>query len=239
MNASTQIRIAVLACFFTNLYADVVLYSSSFSGASCANLTGQAVMTSGATATQHTLYGTNASATWSASTAFKADGAFVESGAFDAAANRASATLPFTPKNGHLYQLTMTTSFAQLAPTVAAFHAFGYFETANFTGNINASNGAGGWALTRPGDTTADDQTAHFNETGGAGNRNAAPTTIEDATSPSTPHSMRTSLQARETSSFAILLMALAVKPLPSPMSHKSRLRLPQRPLHTFVASRL
>jgi lysophospholipase L1-like esterase len=167
--------------------ADIVLYSSSFGGSSATNLNGQAVVTSGASGAQHTQYGTNASATWSAAAAFKADGSFVESGAFNSNANRVSATLVFTPQDGYVYHLTMTTSFTQLPNAAeAAWHAVGYFETSGFTGNINSATGADVWALTRPGDPGFDDQVAHYNVTGGAGNKNAIPTTVEDETAPST-----------------------------------------------------
>jgi hypothetical protein len=169
--------------------AAIVLYSSNFGGSSGTNLNGQAVVTSGATGAQHTQYGTNVSATWSAATKFKADGSYVEAGTNNSPSgnNRNSATLVFTPQNGYVYNLTMTTSFTQLAdPLLAAFHAVGYFETSGFTGNINSTTGSGVWALTRPGDASFDDQVAHYNVTGGAGNINAIPTTVEDATAPST-----------------------------------------------------
>jgi hypothetical protein len=187
MNRLSIVRIALFMLGIAAAHGDVVLYSASFGGAVSASLNGQAAETSGATLTQHAQYGTNASATWAAASAFKADGLFAESGAFNSTANRTSATLAFTPQNGNVYHLTVTTSFTQLAnPTVAAFHAMGFFETSGFTGNINSATGAGVWALTRPGDAGADDQTAHYNLTGGAGSRNAVPTTVEDNTAPST-----------------------------------------------------
>lgn len=183
-------KILGIAVFSTTLapsWADLVLYASSFSGAAGTPLSGQTVTTSGATAAQHAQYGTNANATWSASTAFKADGSFVETGAYNSNANRASATLAFTPQDGNVYHLTVTTGFTQLSnPAETAFHAMGFFETSGFTGNINSATGADVWALTRPGDAGFDDQVAHYNLTGGAGSRNAIPTTAEDNSAPST-----------------------------------------------------
>lgn len=187
MSRFKSLRIAVFALGVMETNADIVLYSASFGGTSGTPLNGLAVTTSGATIAQHAQYGTSASATWSAATAFKADGSFSESGAYNSAANRASATLPFTPRDGNVYHLTVTTGFAQLPnPAEAAFHAAGFFETSGFTGNINSSAGSGVWALTRPGDSGSDDQVAHYNPTGGAGSRNAIPTTAEDPTAPST-----------------------------------------------------
>lgn len=187
MNRLSIIGITLSMLGIAAAQGDVVLYSASFGGAVSTSLNGQAAETSGATLAQHTQYGTSASATWSATSAFKADGSFAESGAYNSTANRASATLAFTPQNGNVYHLTVTTSFTQLPnPAVAAFHAMGFFETSGFTGNINSATGAGVWALTRPGDAGADDQTAHYNLTGGAGSRNAIPTTVEDNTAPST-----------------------------------------------------
>lgn len=181
------LRLAVCAMVVMKAHSETVLYSSSFGGSSGTNLNGLAVTTSGATAAQHAQYGTSASATWSAATAFKADGSFVESGAYNSAANRASATLVFTPQDGNVYHLTVTTNFTQLTnPAEAAFHAMGFFETSGFIGNINSSTGADVWALTRPGDAGFDDQVAHYNLTGGAGSKNAIPTTAEDTTAPST-----------------------------------------------------
>lgn len=187
MNPFHAFRIAVFTLGVMEANADIVLYSASFGGAVGANLNGMAVETSGATGSQHAQYGTSASATWSAAAAFKADGSFAESGAYNSTANRASATLAFTPRDGNVYHLTVTTGFTQLAnPAEAAFHAMGFFETSGFTGNINSSTGADVWALTRPGDPGFDDQVAHYNATGGTGSRNAVPTTAEDATEPST-----------------------------------------------------
>jgi hypothetical protein len=181
------LRLAVFALVVMKANSEMVLYSSSFGGSSGINLNGLTVTTTGATGAQHAQYGTSASATWSAATAFKADGSFVETGAYNSAANRASATLAFTPQDGYVYHLTVTTNFTQLTnPAEAAFHAMGFFETSGFTGNINSSTGADVWALTRPGDFGADDQVAHYNLTGGAGSRNAIPTTTEDTTAPST-----------------------------------------------------
>jgi hypothetical protein len=184
MKSTTLLGLAAFLLAVPAANASIVLYSSSFAGSSGTNLNGTTVTTSGATGAQHTQYGTSASATWTATTAFKANGSFVESGAFNSTANRVSATLVFTPQNGFVYNLTMTTSFTQV-PTVgeAAFHSVGYFETAAFSGNINSATGSGVWALTRPGDTTTVDQVAHYNVTGGAGNVGQL---AEDPTAPST-----------------------------------------------------
>jgi len=187
MKRLSIVRIALFMLGIAATHGDVVLYSASFGGAVSASLNGQAAETSGATLAQHAQYGTNASATWSAASAFKADGSFAESGAYNSAANRTSATLAFNPQDGNIYHLTVTTNFTQLAnPAEAAFHAMGFFETSGFSGNINSATGADVWALTRPGDAGSDDQTAHYNVTGGAGSRNAIPTTAEDNTAPST-----------------------------------------------------
>lgn len=180
--------LAVFALGVTEANADVVLYASSFGGAAGTNLNGTAVTTSGATPAQHAQYGTTIGAAWSAHTRFKADGSYVESGTNNSPTgnNRNSATLPFTPQNGFVYNLSITTSFAQLPDTaLAAFHAVGFFETANFTGNINSTTGSAVWSLTRPGDTTAADQVAHYNATGGAGPQNIAGAP-EDNSAPST-----------------------------------------------------
>jgi hypothetical protein len=179
--------VSLFALGFTAAHGNLVLYSASLGGALGSNLNGQAANASGSTATQHAQFGTSPTATWSAATAFKADGSFAESGAYNSAANRSSATLPFTPQNGNVYHLTVTTNFAQVPNAAeAAFHAMGFFETSGFTGNINSSTGSGVWALTRPGDLGFDDQVAHYNMTGGAASRNAIPTTVEDSTAPST-----------------------------------------------------
>ncbi len=168
--------------------ADIVLYSSTFGGAGGSALNGTAVNASGATPAQHAQYGTTNGATWSAHTKFKADGSYVEAGTNNSPSgnNRNSATLAFTPQDGFIYNLSMTTGFAQLSdPALAAFHAVGYFETVGFTGNINSSTGSAVWALTRPGETAATDQVAHYNATGGAGPANIA-SPPEDTTAPST-----------------------------------------------------
>lgn len=187
MRSSKLICLAAFALGVLETNADIVLYSSSFDGAGGTNLNGTPTITSGATAAQHAQYGTSATATWSAATAFKTDGSFAESGAYNSTANRTSATLVFTPQDGYVYNLTLTTSFTQLPnPAEAAFHAVGFLETSGYTGNINSSTGAAVWALTRPGDPGSDDQVAHYNASGGAGNKNAIPTTVEDTTAPST-----------------------------------------------------
>jgi hypothetical protein len=149
MTSSKQLIIAGFLLGMMETNADIILYSSSFGGSSATNLQGQAVVTSGATSSEHIHYGTSASATWSANTRFKADGS-------TAGASGTSATLGFTPQNGHVYNLTVTTSFVQLA--TASFHAMGYFKTSGFTGNINSATGSQVWALTRPGDASFDNQ---------------------------------------------------------------------------------
>jgi hypothetical protein len=187
MKSAKLLTFATFALAAPATNAAIVLYSSSFSGSSGTNLNGTAVTTSGATGAQHTQYGTSATATWIADAKLKADGSYAEAGTNNSPAgnNRNSATIVFTPQNGYVYNLTMTTSFTQLAdPLLAAFHAVGFFETSGFTGNINSTTGADVWALTRPGDPLANlDQVAHYNVTGGAGNIGAGDL---DTTGPST-----------------------------------------------------
>lgn len=187
MRFFNTLRLTVFALGVIAANADIVLYSSNFGGAGGSALNGTAVTTSGATPAQHAQYGTTNGATWSAHAKFKADGSYAEAGTNNSPSgnNRNSATLAFTPQNGLVYNLSMTTNFVQLAnPALAAFHAVGYFETANFTGNINSTTGSAVWALTRPGDAVAD-QVAHYNLTGGAGSVNIA-SPPEDASPPST-----------------------------------------------------
>jgi hypothetical protein len=184
MKSTKRLSLATLALAAPAANAAIVLYSSSFGGSSGTNLNGTAVTTSGATGAQHTQYGTNISATWSAHTKFKANGSYVEAGTNNSPTdnNRNSATIVFTPQNGYVYNLLMTTSFTQVP--VAAFHAVGFFETSGYTGNINSTTGADVWALTRPGDPLVNlDQTAHYNVIGGAGNIGAGDL---DTTGPST-----------------------------------------------------
>jgi hypothetical protein len=165
--------------------ADVALYSSTFRGSSGANLHGQPVDTSGATASQHARYGTRVSATWAADWKFKADGSFAFAGA--AADNRRGASIPFTPQNGYEYTLRMTTDFAATAAG-QGWYATGYFMAPHYAMNINLDGGATVWALTRPGETMAGqaDQAAHFELTGGTGVQSAARGSWEDTTAPST-----------------------------------------------------
>ncbi|MCU0795051.1 MAG: PEP-CTERM sorting domain-containing protein [Akkermansiaceae bacterium] len=160
--------------------ASIVLYSSSFGGSSGTNLNGTALTTSGATGAQHALYGTSASATWSAATAFKADGSFADGGTDTT--SRSSATIAFTPQNGYVYQMQMTTNLADNL-TSDPFHLVGFFMASGYTGNPNAAGGATVWALTRPGTPTIADQVAHFALAGGAGNVGQL---AEDSTAPST-----------------------------------------------------
>jgi hypothetical protein len=162
--------------------AAIVLYSSSFGGSSGTNLNTTAVTTSGATGAQHTLYGTSASATWSAATNFKADGSFTDGGTD--ATSRGSATLGFTPKNGYVYNVTMTTNLVDNA-TSDPFHMVGFFMAPNYTIGPNLAGGATVWALTRVGLTGFVDQVAHYLLAGGAGNFNPT-NTVEDTTAPST-----------------------------------------------------
>lgn len=188
MRFSIALWLAVFALGVIAANADIVLYSSTFDGAGGSALSGTAVNTSGATPAQHAQYGTTNGATWSAHIKFKADGSYAEAGTNNSPSgnNRNSATLAFTPQNGLVYNLSMTTNFVQLSdPALAAFHAVGYFETAGFTGNINSATGSAVWALTRPGDASAADQVAHYNLAGGAGPQNIAGAP-EDTSPPST-----------------------------------------------------
>lgn len=162
--------------------AAIVLYSSSFTGSSGTNLNATAVTTTGATAAQHTQYGTSISATWSAATNFKANGSFTD-GATDSA-SRASATLGFTPQNGYVYNVTMTTNLVDNI-TSDPLHILGFFMAPNYTGNPNTTGAATVWALTRVGFPGFVDQVAHYNLAGGAGNFNST-NTVEDTTAPST-----------------------------------------------------
>ena len=168
MTASKFLHLAVFTLGVTEANADIVLYSASFGGALGSTLNGQAVDTSGATGAQHTLFGTSTSATWSAAAKFKADGSYAESGSNNSPTgnNRNSASILFTPQNGYVYNLTVTSSFTQISP--AAFHAVGFFMAPNYTGSPNTAGGMTVWALTRPGDASFDDQTAHYHVTGGA-----------------------------------------------------------------------
>jgi hypothetical protein len=176
--------LATLALANPAANAAIMLYSSTFSGSSGTNLNTTAVTTSGATGSQHTLYGTSASAAWSAATRFKADGSFTHTGTVSTL-NRGSATLPFTPQNGFVYTLKMTTNYAVLAPNTDWF-ATGFFMQNNYSGTVNAANGGTVWALTRPGSGNANgDQVAHFNLAGGAGAQ-GAPSASEDTSAPST-----------------------------------------------------
>jgi arylsulfatase A-like enzyme len=154
----------------------VVLYSTNFDGSSGDPLHGRTVDTSGATAAQHTQYGTAATATWAADPKFKADGSAVTAAAPD---TNGSATLPFTPQNGHIYTLTMTSNFQW--QTGYGWFATGFFMQAGYTGSPVVAGGPTVWALTRPGNNDA--QVAHFNPAGAAGRVAGA---NSDATAPST-----------------------------------------------------
>jgi arylsulfatase A-like enzyme len=181
------IPVAAFACLVLAMLparADITLYSSTFGGGSGDPLSGVAVNTSGATPAQHTQYGTSNTAAWSAATRFKADGSFTHTGTVSTL-NRGSATLPFTPQNGFVYTLKMTTNYAVLAPNTDWF-ATGFFMQNNYSGTVNAANGGTVWALTRPGSGNANgDQVAHFNLAGGAGAQ-GAPSASEDTSAPST-----------------------------------------------------
>ena len=162
--------------------AAIMLYSSSFAGSSGVNLNTTAVTTTGATAAQHTQYGTSISAAWTAATNFKANGSFTDGGTD--AASRASATLGFTPQNGYVYNVTMTTNLVDNV-TSDPFHIVGFFMAPNYTGSANTAGGATVWALTRVGFPGFVDQVAHYLLAGGQGNFNPT-NTVEDTTAPST-----------------------------------------------------
>ena len=151
--------ILVATALAASAQTSIVLYQADFSGSAATQLNGTAVDTSGATPAQHLQYGTVAGETWTADTVLFADG-HVTSG--DA---RGGATLAFTPQNGCIYTLTMTTSFAFSA---ADWVAVGFNEEVDYTDYQNAFDGGVAWALTRPG-TTDDSQVAHFNPSGALG----------------------------------------------------------------------
>jgi hypothetical protein len=166
--------------------ASIVLYSSSFAGSSGTDLDSTGVITSGATGAQHTQYGTSASATWSAATNFKADGSFDYTGAVPGTTTQSlSGSLVFTPQNGYVYSLTMTTDVDFTPPKSVGWFAAGFLEASGYTGAITTSTGGGiVWMLTRPGDQTvgAVDQQAHFNVNAGTGARVMS---AEDTSAPS------------------------------------------------------
>jgi len=147
------IAFAALALAAGSATAATILYSATFGGSSATNLNGQSVVTSGATGAEHTLYGTSASATWTADTKIKANGSYAY-GSVAPAFERISGTLAFTPKNGYVYTLTMTTDLSVTTPGTN-WYAVGFFETAGFTASINSPTGADVWMLTRPGDGNA------------------------------------------------------------------------------------
>lgn len=182
MKSTKLLSLATFALAAPAANASIVLYSSSFAGSSGTNLNGIAVTTSGATGAQHTQYGTSASAAWSAATNFKADGSFTDGGTDSA--SRGSATLGFTPQNGYVYNLTMTTNLVDNA-TSDPFHMVGFFMAPNYTTGPNLAGGATVWALTRVGFPGFVDQVAHYNLAGAAGNFNPT-NTVEDTTAPST-----------------------------------------------------
>lgn len=167
--------------------ASLVLYSSSFAGSSGTNLNGTAVTTSGATGAQHTQYGTSASATWSATTNFKANGSFDHT-TTSGTTQSFSGTLAFTPQNGYVYQLTMTTDVDFTPSKQVGWFASGFFENLGYTGAATtAAGGANVWMLTRPGDTAVGflDQVAHYNVNAGTGSQTFDPL-AEDTSAPST-----------------------------------------------------
>jgi len=162
--------------------ASIVLYSTDFTTGS-GDLNGESVVTSGATAAQHTQYGTNAGETWTAGSGFNADGTYTWDGNNNF---RQSATLSFTPQDGYVYTLTMTTDYAYNA-TSAGWHATGFFATDNYTGQPTVNGGPSVWALTRPGRDAAlsenNDQTTFLDANGGTGGGVSG---VFDATAPST-----------------------------------------------------
>ena len=191
MKSVKLISLATLATFALAApaaNASIVLYSSSFAGSSGTNLNGTAVTTSGATGAQHTQYGTSSSAAWTAATNFKADGSFGYTGATPGTSvQTVSGTLAFTPQNGHIYSLTMTTN-VDFTPTKSiGWFATGFLENSGYTGAITSASGGGNvWMLTRPGDATEGflDQVAHYNVNAGTGSQTFDPL-AEDTSDPS------------------------------------------------------
>ncbi|MCH7226237.1 hypothetical protein [Haloferula sp. A504] len=129
--------------------AQIVLYSYDFTTGS-GPLNGVAVDTSGATGAQHTQYGTVSGETWTADALFRADGTY---DANPASGNiRDSATLSFTPKDGYIYTLSVTTNFDNDAVTGngLGWHAAGFFATNNWTGDpLGNGDGLSVWGLTQ------------------------------------------------------------------------------------------
>lgn len=164
--AATGIAALVgIALAASSTQAAIVLYSTDFSGAG--GLNGVAVDTSGATLAQHAQYGTNDGETWTAHSAFNADGTYTDNGSNNF---RQSATLSFTPQDGYVYTLTMTTNYAYSAAN-EGWHATGFFATDNYTGQPTVNGGPSVWALTRPGRDAAlsenNDQTTFLDANGG------------------------------------------------------------------------
>ena len=165
--------ILVATALAASAQTSIVLYQADFSGSAATPLNGTAVDTSGATPAQHLQYGTVAGETWTADTVLFADG-HVTTGDV-----RGGATLAFTPQNGYVYTLTMTTSFAF---SNADYVAVGFNEQDNYTDYQNEITGGVVWALTRPGQGSLA-QVAHFNPSGALGNIGAGDF---DSTAPST-----------------------------------------------------
>lgn len=187
MKSAILLSSAILALASPAADASIILYSSSFDGSSGTNLNGTAVTTSGATGAQHTQYGTSASATWSAATNFKANGSFNHT-ATSGTTQSFSGALAFTPQNGNVYQLTMTTDVDFTPPNQVGWFGAGLFENLGYTGAAtSATGGANVWMLTRPGDTTVGflDQVAHYNVNAGTGSQPFDPL-AEDTSAPST-----------------------------------------------------
>jgi arylsulfatase A-like enzyme len=151
----------------------IVLYSTSFGGSSGDPLNGATVDTSGATAAQHAQYGTSAAGIWAADSKFNADGSITTITPVPPAINaNGSATLSFTPQNGYVYTMTMTSAFQW--DIGDGYHAAGFFMQDGYTGIGNAANGLTVWTLTRPGFTGGSDQVAHYSLVGGIGNQGQA-----------------------------------------------------------------
>ena len=189
MNKKTPtLFLAAVALAVPAANASIVLYSSDFGGSSSTDLNDQSVITSGATEAQHTQYGTSASAAWSAATNFKADGSFGYTGTTPGTTTQSfSGTLAFTPQNGHIYSLTMTTNVDFTPTKSVGWFATGFLENSGYTGAITSANGGGNvWMLTRPGDETvgALDQAAHYNVSAGTGSQTFNPL-AEDTSAPS------------------------------------------------------
>jgi hypothetical protein len=172
LNTKTAFSFAAAAALTAgSAHASIVLYSTDFTTGSGV-LDGKAVDTSGATSLQHTLYGTSATATWSAGDSFQADGSFVPAPGngdkFGTTNFRSTAVLAFTPQDGYVYQLTFTTDFD--GTPGGGWHAGGFSASATTTDPVNNGAGLSVWTLTRPNASGSNnDQTTFYDGNGGTG----------------------------------------------------------------------